>query len=152
MTDRPHEVFDRQIGPDAPIYLTDIAAEERRRLHIAACALLLELAHADDDFSEAERAHAEVVVRASFGLDDQGAQELIAAAQAERAEGAGLHEFADLIRGYYDVVQKTRLVEILWSLARSDGRIAAHEERMMARVVELLGLAPEDVARARNPG
>ena len=29
-------------------------AEETRRLHVAACALLLELAHADDEFSEAE--------------------------------------------------------------------------------------------------
>ncbi|HEX2165755.1 MAG TPA: hypothetical protein VHG09_00835, partial [Longimicrobiales bacterium] len=33
------------------------AEDERQKLHVAACALLLEIAHADEAFSDAERAH-----------------------------------------------------------------------------------------------
>ena len=35
------------------------ASPVRNQLALAACALLLELAHADDEFSEAERRHIE---------------------------------------------------------------------------------------------
>ncbi len=33
-----------------------------RRIEVAACALLLELAHADDEFSDAERQHIESTI------------------------------------------------------------------------------------------
>ena len=40
----------------APRESPDVA-DASERVRIAACALLLELAHADDEFTEAERAH-----------------------------------------------------------------------------------------------
>ncbi|HEU4747923.1 MAG TPA: TerB family tellurite resistance protein, partial [Gemmatimonadaceae bacterium] len=52
-------------------------------IQLAACALLLELAHADDEFSEAERAHIESALLRHFGLDPTTARELMELAEAE---------------------------------------------------------------------
>ncbi len=47
-----------------------------RRIEVAACALLLELAHADDEFSDAERQHIEIVLRAVGGHRSKAASVL----------------------------------------------------------------------------
>jgi uncharacterized tellurite resistance protein B-like protein len=51
------------------------------RVELAACALLLELAHADDEFSPEERQHIESTLRRRFGLDEATAAELMQLAE-----------------------------------------------------------------------
>src|SRR5690606_35411443 len=101
------------------------------RLHVAACALLLELAHADDEFSDIERSHIDAVLQRHFDLDPQVGKELMDLAEAERANAIGLCQFTTLIRNSYDLGQKTRLAEIMWGLILTDGQIARHESYML---------------------
>jgi len=150
MADPIRGFFETQIGPDATPVYTDREAEERRRLQIASCALLLELAHADEEFSDAERRHIEDVTRRHFGLDEDGARGLVALSEAERKQGTELHVFADLIHERFDPDQKTRLLEILWALAMSDGDIAQHESYLMGRLADLLHVSPDVLAQARR--
>jgi uncharacterized tellurite resistance protein B-like protein len=128
----------------------DAEAIERKRLHIAACALLLELAHADEQFSNGERAHIEAVLQRHFGLDNQTALELIQLAEAERANAIDLFQFTSLIRKSYDLGQKTLLAEIMWSLVMSDGQIAHHEAYMLRKIANLLDLEPGYLSAARK--
>lgn len=123
---------------------------ERKRLHIAACALLLELAHADDQFTTPERDHIEAVLQRHFGLDNATALELIQLAEAERANAIDLYQFTSLIRKSYDLGQKTLLAEIMWSLVMSDGRIAHHEAHMLRKIANLLDLEPGYLSAARK--
>lgn len=125
--------------------------EHLRRVHIAACALLLELAHADDDFTEAERMHIEAVLRRHFQLDEATALELMALSQEARGERGGLPRFARLIRDSYDAGQRTLLAEIMWGLILSDGRIARHEASMLRRITGLLDLEAGYLSDVRNP-
>jgi uncharacterized tellurite resistance protein B-like protein len=126
------------------------ADAERRKLHVAACALLLELAHADDQFSEPERAHIEAVLQRHFGLDNATAIEMMKLAEEERANAIDLFQFTSLIRKSYDLGQKTLLAEIMWSLVMSDGRIAHHEAHMLRKIASLLDLEPGYLAAARK--
>ena len=150
MADPIRSFFDNQISPDAPPIYTDRADEERRRVSVAACALLLELAHADEEFSEVERDHIEKLVRRQFGLNVDGAQELIGIAEIERSQSGDLYQMTSLIREKFDVGQKMFLVEIMWGLALSDGQIAQHEAAMVTKVAKLLDLDPEELAAARR--
>ncbi|HUF11573.1 MAG TPA: TerB family tellurite resistance protein [Longimicrobiales bacterium] len=150
MADPIRTFFDNQISPDAPPIHTDRADEERRRASVAACALLLELAHADDVFSDSERTHIETLVRRQFGLNADGAQELIAIAEVERSQSSDLYQMTSLMREKFDQRQKTLLVEVMWSLALSDGEIAQHEASMMTKVADLLAIDPDDLAQARE--
>lgn len=123
---------------------------EEQKLHIAACALLLELAHADDEFSESERGHIEAVLRRHFDLDADTAAQLMELAEAERSKAIDLFQFTTLVRNSYDLGQKTLLAEIMWGLVLSDGQIARHESYMLRKIANLLDLEPGYLATARK--
>ena len=129
----------------------DPEAEAARRLRLAACALLLELAYADDDFSGLERAHIEAVLRRHFSMDEETARELIALAEAER-ETSDVQHFASLVRASYDLGQKTLLAEIMWGLILSDGEVAWDEAAMLRKIASLLELEPGYLAERRKGG
>ncbi|HEU5208121.1 MAG TPA: TerB family tellurite resistance protein [Longimicrobiales bacterium] len=124
------------------------AAQEK--LHVAACALLLELAHADDEFADIERSHIEAVLQRHFGLEPQVARELIELAEYERANAIDLFQFTTLIRNSYDLGQKTLLAEIMWGLVLTDGQIARHESYMLRKIANLLDLEPGYLSSARR--
>jgi len=129
---------------------TTEASDQTYRLHVAACALLLELAYADDNFTDGERAHIEAVLQRHFGLDAETAQSLIELADAERKAYAALYQFTSLIRDSYDLGQKTLLAEIMWGLILTDGEIARHEGTLLRKIGNLLDLKPGYLAQARN--
>jgi uncharacterized tellurite resistance protein B-like protein len=126
------------------------AEDERQRLHVAACALLLELAHADEAFSDAERTHIEAVMQRHFNLDEETANALIELAEAERSRAIDLYQFTSLIRENYDLGQKTLLAEIMWGLVLTDGAVKHHESYMLRKIANLLDLEPGYLASARK--
>jgi uncharacterized tellurite resistance protein B-like protein len=128
----------------------DAAEETRQRLHVAACALLLELAYADDHFSDSERSHIGAVMQRHFALDEETATALIEMAEAERAQAVDLYQFTSLIREQYDLGQKTLLAEIMWGLVLTDGEVQRHESYMLRRIANLLDLEPGYLSFARN--
>jgi uncharacterized tellurite resistance protein B-like protein len=121
-----------------------------RDLRRAACALLLELAHADDEFSLEERQHLEAAVRRHFGLDHAQADALLHRAERERQSATDLWQFTNLIREHYSPGQKMVLAEIMWGLVYSDGRLSAREDQLMRKVSHLLGLKMGYLSEARR--
>jgi len=138
---RSHAAKSEPVGEDV---------EQTRRLHIAACALLLELAYADDEFTADERAHIEAVMRRHFALDEDTAREVMRLAEQERENAIDLYQFTSLIRANYDLGQKTLLAEVMWGLVLSDGKIARHEGYMLRKIGNLLDLKPGYLADAKN--
>jgi uncharacterized tellurite resistance protein B-like protein len=126
------------------------ALADQQRLHVAACALLLELAHADDEFNEAERMHVEAVVRRHLDLDEETAKGLIELAEQERRNAIDLYQFTSLIRENYDLGQKTLLAEIMWGVVLSDGHIEQHESYLLRKIANLLDLKPGYLSAARR--
>ena len=119
-------------------------------LRLAACALLLELAYADDDFSEAERVHLKGAVRRQFGLDEDQAVELIELAEQQRADAVDLWTFTNLVAEHYSLGQKMVLAEAMWGLVYSDGELASREDYLMRKISGLLRLEPGYLAEARK--
>ncbi|MGH7607723.1 MAG: TerB family tellurite resistance protein [Gemmatimonadales bacterium] len=119
-------------------------------IQLAACALLLELAHADAEFSAAERSHIESAVQRHFGLDAATARELIALADAERLEAVDHYQFARTITQQYDLGQKMVLAEVMWGVILADGEIRRHESYLVRKLANLLDLAPAYLAQARR--
>jgi uncharacterized tellurite resistance protein B-like protein len=130
------------------------ADEATQRLHVAACALLLEMAHADGTFSEAERAHIERALAGSFALPEERVKELIAVAEAARSEAVDLHQFTSLIIRHYDEGQRYVLAELLWRVVLADGELSRYEDALLIKLGRLLDLRPGYLAgiRKKNPG
>lgn len=119
-------------------------------LRIAACALLLEVANADDFFSAGERSHLRGLVRRHFGLKSEAADELIVLAEDRRRESVDLWGFTSLIRTHYSTGQKLVLAEAMWGLVLADGELAAREDYIMRKISQLIGLETGYLAEARK--
>ncbi len=117
---------------------------------VAACALMLELAHADDEFTDDERRHIEEAVVRHFNVPPETADELIALADEERRRSVDLFQFTSLIAASYDEGQRMVLAEIMWRIVYSDGELAKHEHYLMHKVSKLLDLRPGYLAEAKK--
>jgi uncharacterized tellurite resistance protein B-like protein len=119
-------------------------------IQLAACALLLELAHADDEFTEPERLHIQGALARHFALDDATAEELIHLAEQERHQSIDHFQFTRMINETYDLGQKMVLAEILWGVALADGKLAEHESFLVRKIANLLHLEPGYLNQARR--
>jgi uncharacterized tellurite resistance protein B-like protein len=142
-------VRERLAGPErSPESGKEIASPTR--VQLAACALLLELAHADDEFSPAERQHIEGTLKRHFGLDDATAAELIRLAQAERSQALDHFQFTRLVAAEYDLSQKMVLAEVMWGVILADGRLTDHETHLVRKMASLMQLEPAYLSQARR--
>lgn len=144
MLDAIRKFFGEQMQP-----VEETGAGEAERIQLAACALLLELAYADDEFSTAERAHLESVLNRHFNLDSAAAASLIALADQERKQAVDLWQFTSLIAQRYDLGQKMVLAEVMWGLILADGVVAEHEAYLVRKMANLLGLEAGYLSQAR---
>jgi len=117
---------------------------------IAAAALLLEIAHADDAFSETERDRIHRAVREDFGVRPEDAAEILRLAEAERRESVDLYQFTRLITERFAREERLRLVEVIWGVVYSDGSLTAAENQLARRVAELLGFQHPEVQAVRE--
>lgn len=120
------------------------------RVQLAACALLLELAHADGEFSPAEQEHIERTLVHHFGLDATTGAELLRLAEAERAESLDHFQFTRQVAAEYDLGQKMVLAEVMWGVILADGRLSDHETHLVRKLASLMQLEPAYLAQARR--
>ena len=143
--------FSKNLEPEA----SEPSAEtgdgpEHDPISVAACALLLELAHADDEFTDDERAHIEAAMAHHFNLSHDMVEEVVALAEQERSRSVDLYQFTKLIAERYDLGQKMVLAEVMWRVVYADGELAKHESYLMRKISNLLDLKPGFLAEARN--
>ena len=119
-------------------------------LHLAACALLLDIAWADGEFSPPERAHLEGVLARHFNLTADEGTRLMAVADEARRNSVDYYRFTSVLRKGYDTGQKMVMAEVIWGLALADGEIAEHEHYLTRKIANLLDLEPGYLSAAKN--
>jgi len=140
MIDAITSFFRNQIAP-----ASEEEASGEHRLRVATCALLLEVAHADEEFTPGEQAMIQDLVRREFRLTPDQAAELIALADAERHQSTDLYQFTRLIADHYPRIQKLAILESLWRVVYSDGQLEAHEDALLHKLTKLLGLKHKEM-------
>ena len=119
--------------------------DEQRRLRVATCALLLEAVHADDETADAESSVMHEMVAKRFELAPEEVADLLASAERQRREASDLFGFTRLISEHFTRGQKLAVVELLWRVVYSDGRLEAREDALLHRVANLLQLRHEEL-------
>ena len=142
-------VRERLVGTENP-KATPGGTPSPGRVQLAACALLLELAHADDEFSPEERRHIESTLQRHFGLDQASGAELLRLAETARAESLDHFQFTRLVAAEYNLAQKMVLAEVMWGVILADGRLSDHETHLVRKMASLMQLEPAYLAQARR--
>jgi len=119
------------------------------RVKVAACALLLELAHADEEFADEERAR---IVRAAreMGVAEEDLREVLRLAEEQRRESVDLFQFTRLVAESFSREERLKLVEAIWGVVYSDGTLTEAENRLARRIAEMLGFQHPEVQAVKD--
>lgn len=117
---------------------------------IAACALLLEIAHADENFTPEERERISRHAREDLEVPAEDVREVLRLAEEARRESVDLYQFTKLVTEGFSREQRLRLIEAIWGVVYSDGVLTAVEGQLARRIAELLGFQHPEVQAVRE--
>lgn len=123
---------------------------DEQALPRAAAVLLLELAVADAGIDDSERKVIERAMIEHFGLAEAELRELMAEAGRRQRDAHSLHEFTHQLRTGLDPAARGDLVEWLWKVGFADGRLDRHEEHLVRRLADLLGVPHKEFIRRKH--
>jgi uncharacterized tellurite resistance protein B-like protein len=123
---------------------------DREDARIAVAGLLVAAANADHAYEAAERIQIEKVLAARYGLDAAGATRLREEGEQAEAAATDMFRFTSMIKASVPHEERASVLEALWRVVLADGYREMHEDTLMRRVTDLLGLDNHDSARARQ--
>ena len=120
-----------------------------RDVRIATCALLLEIANIDGRFSESEKKSVVEILQDSYQLSAEHATALMKAADEQLEKSIDLWHFAKLINENYSTEEKIRIIEMVWQIIYTDGKLDKHEDYLAHKLANLLRLSHEQLIEAK---
>ncbi len=127
----------------------EIIYDDNKRVQIATCALFLEVANSDDDFSVEEEEFINKTMKEEFELDDKLVNELIELSHEHTENSVSLYEFTEIINQYFTNAQKFDVVKNLWRLVFADGNLDSYEEYFIRKISRNLHLEHSDMIAAK---
>lgn len=126
------------------------AEDEHRKSHLAAAALMVEIATIDEHFDERELTTLTREIERQFQLPQQGVERLAKEARSRSQESTSLYDFTQHINSEFTSAEKFDLLVGMWRIAYADGSLDKYEEYMVRKVSELIYLAHGDFIRAKQ--
>ena len=120
-----------------------------RNIKIATCALMIEMASIDEEFSEAEKERIVRLFEKEFGLTGSEIDRLLELAREELDTRIDLWGFTNLINQHYDNEQKMKVIEMIWGVVYADGELSAHEDYLVHKFYKMLNLSHGQMIEAK---
>ncbi len=123
--------------------------KDSKNLQIATCAIFLEIAYSDDNFSEVEKNQVFNILEHQFNLSPSEVEQLIAYTEEVRKKSVSLYEFTEIINQYLTQEEKYKIVENLWRIILADNVINAYEEYFIRKISGNLNISHTDLIAAK---
>jgi len=118
-------------------------------IHVATCALFVEIARIDGKFTQEEMETVLSILKEKYGLSRQHADILIAEAEKELEDSVDLWQFARLINENYSNEEKIEIIETLWRIVYVDGKMDKYEHYLMNKFKNLLRISHSQLIDAK---
>jgi uncharacterized tellurite resistance protein B-like protein len=128
----------------------DDRALDEADARIAVAGLLVGAALADQRYDAREQAVIEQALAARYSLTPAAASALRREGEEAERKATDLYRFTSLIKASVAYEERAPVIEALWRVMLADKVRDPHEETMMRRVTDLLGLDPRDSIEARR--
>jgi len=128
---------------------TDSDAKREHELSLAVTAVMVEVMRIDDKNEDAEHDAVVAAVEKRFGLSLSEVHALVEKAKKETSEASDLHQFTSQIIKAYDTEERIEIIKELWQVAMADGHIDVHEEHLIRRTAELIGVYHKEFIGAK---
>jgi uncharacterized tellurite resistance protein B-like protein len=116
---------------------------------LAVCALFVEIAAIDGKFTQAERDRIVSILKSEYGLSDQDASELMTVSKEQLKQSLDYWQFTNLINENYTMDEKVRIIELLWRIVYTDGKLEQHEDYLMKKLSSLLEVPHSEFIAAK---
>ena len=126
-----------------------VKKDPEREVHTAIAALLIEMANADQDFSDKDRALIARLLKNKFSLQSDEVEKVIVRAEKELNRRIDMYYFTKRINDYFDKPRRIEIMEALWRVIYSDGQLEGHEDLLAHRLANLLHLDHKDMIDAK---
>ncbi len=118
-------------------------------IRIATCALLLEMARIDGEFSPRERDEIFAILKKVYGLSRQVAEQLHEEVERELEPSIDLWKFTNLINENYSEDEKLKVIELVWQIVYADGKLDMHEDYLVHKLATLLNIEHRQLITAK---
>lgn len=118
-------------------------------LRLATAALLLEMARADREETEAERRTAGELLARYFSIEREAAEGLLARAEDSLQHSVSLYEFTRVLNDTLTPAERRAVVQMVAEVAATDGRFDKHEQHLLSKLADLLHLRRAEYASIR---
>lgn len=126
------------------------AEKEFEDLHMACAFLFLEIAHLDGDLGEDESIKIRDLLTRKFSLAPDVSDRLYTEAQNRHRDMVEIHGFTHEIKSSFEEEERVELVEMLWEVAYTDGKLHDYEANLMRRLGGLLHVTDRQIGDARK--
>ena len=122
---------------------------KNQKIEIAACALFIEIAKADGEFTDEERKFIISEMKSTFNLDDDYVNDLILLAEQRIKESVSLYEFTGVINTTFTHEEKIELIESLWKLIYKDEKLNQYEDHLIKRIAATINIEHKQIINAK---
>lgn len=136
------ELFNNNVSDEKEI-------SNSHKLEIAACALLIQIANADDNFSDTEEAKLYEVMKKRFSLTEDEVSKIISQSEKEIEKSISIYEFTDILNKNLSSAEKYSIVKNLWHIAYADGNIDTYEDHFIKTITNNLHIYNKDRIAAK---
>lgn len=116
---------------------------------IATAALFLEMAYADYKLEPEEEAEIIAALKSIFDIDEQEIDDLLLVARQERQARNDIYGFTNLLTKHFSRRERLLILDKLWMLIFTDGRVDRYEDALIRKMTGLLGLEHGDMINAK---
>jgi len=120
-----------------------------RDIRVAVCALFLEMAYIDGEFSDSEQEDLTGLLKKQYHLSDELVTELVEASKKELAGSIDLWQFTNLINQDYSRQEKIQIIHMVWQVVYADERLDKHEDYLAHKLAKLLRLTHKELIDAK---
>ena len=125
-------------------------SREDRELPVAVATLLVGIMRAGSRQHPQTLAAATRALAALFRIDADDAWALMGAARERASNISSYSPAISVLNRHWPAKQKRRFMRQMWRVARADGRISYHQDRLVRGVAAQLDVPEADVLRARE--
>jgi uncharacterized tellurite resistance protein B-like protein len=124
-------------------------SNKHTKVEIAACALFIELAKSDGEFTNDERELIISEMKNLFNLEKKYVDDLILLAEEKVKESVSIYEFTGVINKSFSQDEKIELLENLWKLIYRDEKLNAYEDHMIKRIGATMNIEHKQIINSK---
>ncbi|MGA0394279.1 MAG: TerB family tellurite resistance protein, partial [Rhodospirillales bacterium] len=119
-------------------------------IRLATATLLIEAAMMDGETDEAEITIIQDLLADYFQLSDEEVAELVADGEAAAQDSAELYGLTRTLKDNFDHEERVQMIEMLWEVAYTDGRLHHLETNLIRRIAGLIYVPDRESGEARK--